>query len=131
MDTGATCNVVGYSNFCDIVGDSKPLLNDTQTAIKCYGGKLIQPMGQTVIDCIYMIYKLVFQVVQHSHPPLLSATFVSNSQQSATGIIEKYSDVFDGIGKLAEPMRFFYPFDMSFLKFLTYINISVQCTCEV
>jgi hypothetical protein len=119
MDTGATCNVVGYSNFCDIVGDSKPLLNDTQTTIKCFGGTLIQPMGQTVIDCIRdnRIYKLLFQVVRHSHPPLLSANaceklrlikicnvITTNSQQSAADIIEKYADVFDGIGKLAEPV---------------------------
>jgi hypothetical protein len=75
MDTGAICNVVGYSNLCDIVGDSKPLLKDTQTKIKCFRGVLVQPMGRTVIDCIRdnRIYKLLFQMVRHFHPPLLSA----------------------------------------------------------
>jgi hypothetical protein len=56
-------------------------------------------------------------VARHSHAPLLSANackklrqikicnvITSNSQQSAANIIEKYADVFDGIGKLAEPV---------------------------
>jgi RNase H-like domain found in reverse transcriptase/Reverse transcriptase (RNA-dependent DNA polymerase) len=119
MDTGATCNVMGFNNFCNIAGDPTPELDSSSTTIICFGGSSIKPLGQTIIDCHHknLMYKLLFQIVQHDHQPLLSATacerlqlikicntISSTQQHTAAAIIQKYADVFEGHGKLANPV---------------------------
>jgi hypothetical protein len=64
-----------------------------------------------------MYNNLLFQIVQHDHQPLLSATacerlqlikicntISSTQQHTAAVIIQKYADIFERHGKLANPV---------------------------
>lgn len=117
LDTGATCNVIGYANLANIAGVSNPKLRRTATKIRGFGNNLITPLGQAYLTAIRngRVFKLNFEVVQRTQPPLIS----NNSCQSmglikickqintigperqAEKLIEKYADVFDGIGRIA------------------------------
>jgi hypothetical protein len=73
------------------------------------------------------MYKLLFQIVQHDHQPLLSATAcerlqliricntISNTQQhTAAAITQKYAEVFEGHGNV---------FHRRFKKFHTHVMV--------
>jgi hypothetical protein len=119
MDTGATCNVVGFDNYCQIVENNEPVLSHSSITIKCFGGSTVNPIGEAIINCRRnnKIFRLVFQVVEHTHQPLLSAnackrlglikicnTISEVQHKSAVDIVAAYSDVFDGLGKFSKPV---------------------------
>jgi hypothetical protein len=52
MDTGATCNVMGFHDYCQIMNVKDPSMQKSSVSIKCFGGTSIRPMGEAVILCV-------------------------------------------------------------------------------
>lgn len=121
LDTGASCNVMGMENYKKI--GSVDEIQESNVQLRCFGGNVIIPSGQAVLNCIHngKMYKLVFQIVEGYHDPLLSANAcrklqlieicqtvnelkVENDVQvgknRAEELLKTYKDVFTGIGKL-------------------------------
>ena len=52
LDSGATCNVMGYLQFSRLVENGDPPITPTKTKLELYGGgAYLQPMGTVYIDC--------------------------------------------------------------------------------
>lgn len=118
LDTAATCNVIGYDNYCELVGRSNPNLCSSQTRIRTFGNHHVVPKGQAKLSVIRSghVYSLTFEVVPQTHPPLLSCSSCKKLKlvticktltcddniRIATALIDQFSDVFTGIGKIAD-----------------------------
>lgn len=77
LDRGATCNVIGFKGLYVLsLKTIKQILNWRKSKLKCFGGHIIHPTGQAFLKCrmTKRIYKLVFEVVAHSHRTLLSSS---------------------------------------------------------
>lgn len=121
LDTGSTSNVINIRDYSTIVSEHSPSLKPSILRLKCYDGKIIKPLGQQTLQCMYdkRCYNLLFQVVKTPsyQKPLLSAEAceelglievkanlchmknVSNPW-SKEDIFSQYGDVFKGLGKL-------------------------------
>ncbi|CAH1366264.1 unnamed protein product [Tenebrio molitor] len=113
LDTGATCNVVGYEEFSKIVGSSSPKVEKSSTTLKCFSGKMVKPVGQATLKCLkhHKVYKIKFEIVSWKHRPLLSAEACEQlrlikvcnkveklENEEAQEIINRYAEVFEGMG---------------------------------
>jgi hypothetical protein len=113
LDTGATCNVVGYEEFCKIVGSSSPKVEKSSTTLKCFSDKMVKPVGQATLKCLkhHKVYKIKFEIVSWKHRPLLSAEACEQlrlikvcnkveklENEEAQEIINRYAEVFEGMG---------------------------------
>jgi RNase H-like domain found in reverse transcriptase/Reverse transcriptase (RNA-dependent DNA polymerase)/Integrase zinc binding domain/Integrase core domain len=122
LDTGATCNVIGYRNYCELVEMEEADLRPTTVTIRCFGGAIVKPLGEAVLMCSKddVEHFLVFQVVSHAHQPLLSAStcrnlslikicnkieLTSKNSEAACRIIKKYDHLFHGIGKFEKTIH--------------------------
>lgn len=114
LDTGATCCIMGYRELCLITEDNNPKLDKSDSKLKCFGGQIIYPVGRKIFECIKNnhTYKVLFEVVDYNHKPLLSANAcnklnlikvcnkVSKLSDEAMEIINNYQDVFEGLGQI-------------------------------
>lgn len=118
LDTGATVNVMGLENYCEIIKESSPKILPSTIKLKCFGGMIMKPLGQVVLKCIHnqKSYNLVFQIVSQNSIPMLSANtsirlgliqtcfgLAKNTDQhyeEAKTILKKFPEVFGGLGKL-------------------------------
>lgn len=113
LDTAATCSVIGYENLKKILESENPELTNCNTRIKGFGDAITYPIGQIVLNVVRYEkkYKLNFYVVSMNQIPLLSSgacnalklikvCYQIKEASKAKDIIEKYNDVFDGIGKV-------------------------------
>lgn len=118
LDTGASVNVIGLSNYKEISGEETPTLRKSPLKLHSFTGDVIKVIGTTVIRCIHnkKHFNLEFQVVERDHIPLLSANTCtglgliickqlnsnSNPVSSANEVINRYAHVFEGIGQIAD-----------------------------
>ena len=113
LDTGATCNVMNKDDFlrvtgkCDLRG-----LPRSSARLRLYDGSVIKPLGEYTFEVQKVPgLHLNFQIVNSYQKPLLSASTCQTlglitinsvsevmSQTKADPIMDKYSDVFCGIG---------------------------------
>ncbi|XP_037958998.1 uncharacterized protein K02A2.6-like [Teleopsis dalmanni] len=114
LDTGATCNIIGKKDLLEIFPD--PVMRSTKTTLKTLDGARIMPTGtvQVTLKNRNRKHKLIFYVVETEHCPLLSAQTcqemelikiyksvkVNVENEKAQMIINKYNDVFEGLGKI-------------------------------
>ncbi|KAI8493812.1 hypothetical protein Bbelb_281590 [Branchiostoma belcheri] len=108
IDTGATCNVISEADFKKYGQRTTP----SRARLKLYDGSILKPIGQGVLKTIHRgkVIDLEFQIVKTRQSPLLSAetctmlgliTLNTVNQVSTTEqIVEKYADVFEGLGCL-------------------------------
>ncbi|XP_058810974.1 uncharacterized protein K02A2.6-like [Topomyia yanbarensis] len=115
LDSGATCNVIGASNAKKIIGDKRLRLDNQHAILKVFGGGRIRSLGRTTIDCVHngVHYKAIFHVVDFEQMPLLSMktclqlkliqlcfSVIDDQRLAAKQILNKFSGVFVGLGKL-------------------------------
>lgn len=132
LDTGANASLIGYNWLRKLYGENDPVLFPSKLKLQSFGGGAIPVIGEVKVPCRHKgeKYKLVLQVVDVDHRPLLSANVcyelglvkfcnsVTYQQPSYSGdsdawkvhrieasrIVEKYADVFRGYGKLEGPV---------------------------
>lgn len=75
VDTGANTSLIGHNWLTELTAEKNPQLLPSNVRLKSFGGNPIKVLGQVKIPCHRMgqIYKLVLQVVDVDHRPLLSA----------------------------------------------------------
>lgn len=119
IDTGATCNVIGFHQLCNIAEDGDPKMNKSGAMLKFYNGNVAKPKGEVTFKCHYKnnMYDLRFQVVEGKEMPLIGAesclqlnllklnvNAVTEAEKkqllSKEEIIERYQDTFKGLGCL-------------------------------
>ncbi|KAL5020231.1 hypothetical protein ScPMuIL_003123 [Solemya velum] len=123
MDTGSTCNLMGFKDYCKIVQDGKPSLNTSTAKLRLYDGSALTTVGEHEIKCRIgsNTEHLTFQIVQVDQKPLLSADTckklklltvneevytvghsTQEHQQPLTSeqVLNEYQDVFNGLGCL-------------------------------
>lgn len=121
LDTGATCNVMGYQNYCALLDTKDPPLKSTNTLIRAFSNTIVKPMGHANLQVVRNgeEYKIRFEIVQHKQPPLLSSRTcqhlgvvkickkLSSSKRSVTAeqILQEYDDVFRGLGKISKKIH--------------------------
>ncbi|UYV64879.1 K02A2.6-like, partial [Cordylochernes scorpioides] len=126
LDSGFTCNIMSLddyrwgmqerSNNLDI--SNARLENIGYLHITTIGGVILKPVGQKYLDCYFKEkkYNLLFQIVNINQKPLLSTKTIedlnlvtkhdsvyhleNSSCSRAESIINKYEDVFKGLGML-------------------------------
>ncbi|XP_055605136.1 uncharacterized protein K02A2.6-like [Uranotaenia lowii] len=127
LDTGANTSIIGKNWLNKIVGSTETKITPSNLRLFSFGGNPIPVLGETKISCRRngKRYKLVFQVVEVDHIPLLSANasktlgYVKfcNSVSFATAtdstsllnihrleamkIVDQYKSVFEGYGRFA------------------------------
>ncbi|XP_041472642.1 uncharacterized protein K02A2.6-like [Lytechinus variegatus] len=124
IDTGATVNVLSYTDLCDVLQDGNPRLEHSKVRLKPFKGKLIKPKGQTALEVQVNngpVHLLQFQIVDgSSQVPILSGDSSEDlglvtrnnperieilsqaTEQPLTKeqIMKEYKDVFTGLGCL-------------------------------
>ncbi|XP_062619910.1 uncharacterized protein K02A2.6-like [Saccostrea cucullata] len=121
IDTGSTCNLISYKDFCAIAQYGDPPMQKSNSKLTLYDGSRMKPLGQAIVNCEQngKQYKLEFQIVDVKQYPLLSAEAcdkmkiiqLSENVHSVTGkekhkeltkeyILAEYKDVFTGLGCL-------------------------------
>lgn len=75
VDTGANTSLIGYNSLVELSGDSDPSLLPSSFRLQSFGGNPIKVLGQVKVPCrrLGQKYRLVLQVVDVDHRPLLSA----------------------------------------------------------
>ncbi|XP_039445884.1 uncharacterized protein LOC120425420 [Culex pipiens pallens] len=75
LDTGANTSLVGYTWVTTMTGCARPKLLPSDCRLKNFSGAEIPVLGAIVVPCRHegRKYKLLLQVVNGSHIPLLSA----------------------------------------------------------
>ena len=123
LDSGATCNVMGYLQYARLVENGDPPITPTKIKLELYGdGAYLQPVGTVYIDCTVRdrTEKLKFYITDTTQTTLLSAESceilgllsvnvvhhvdVSDTNESVpltkADILCDYGDVFEGLGNL-------------------------------
>lgn len=128
LDTGANTSLIGHDYLVKLSGDNHPSLQSSKLRLQSFGGKPINVLGQVKVPCrrLDRKYRLVLQVVEGDHRPLLSAkasrelgfvkfcravSFVEPSAKSpdklfniyrikAQEIIDEHQELFTGYGML-------------------------------
>ncbi|KAI5707774.1 hypothetical protein M8J77_009608 [Diaphorina citri] len=120
LDTGADCNVIGYKQLKDILGQGEcVLLEHTNIKLRAFGGTPIAVVGSYTLKVrrYNNMYNIVFIVVDKDHCPLLSAKtceelnlirfcnqitseFQVEKHIHPEPIINEFADVFQGIGRM-------------------------------
>lgn len=115
VDSGASCNVIGANNAKQILSVEQLNLDSEKADLGAFGGGSYKSLGRVTIGCVHndARYKMVFHVVNFDHIPLLSLktclklnliqlcfTVTKDQTTTAQQIIDKYPEVFNGLGKL-------------------------------
>ncbi|XP_062537952.1 uncharacterized protein K02A2.6-like [Armigeres subalbatus] len=128
LDTGANVSLIGLDHLKKLTEDRNPSLQPSTLRLQSFGGNPIKVLGEVKVKCrrLNRKYKLILQVVDVEHRPLLSARasrelgFVKfceavkfNASEpkpsidklmrvyrvQAQQIIDEYKDLFEGYGK--------------------------------
>ena len=75
IDTGSTCNVIGFDDLCKVLQDGALKLKESHAKLRFYDGSILQPLGKCQIHCNWKVNSvdLEFQVVDVRRKALLSA----------------------------------------------------------
>lgn len=75
LDTGANTSLIGYDWLVKLTGEKNPQLLPSTYRLQSFGGNPIKVLGEVKIPCRRMKrrFRLVLQVVDVNHCPLLSA----------------------------------------------------------
>lgn len=123
LDSGSTCNILGFRQYCILTQNGCPLLKPTAKALRLYGGKSkLEPLGTVDITCSVQNNTecLNFYIVDTDQTALLSAeacellglltvntvnsvdipTNCKDSYEPLTRsqLLNDYKDVFEGLG---------------------------------
>ena len=120
LDTGAQCNVLPYTLFKAVGG--KQIVNSNVKKLVTFTGEKIKTVGRALLECEFKdkFYVLEFQIVDHNVIPVLglqtcqelnvirkveSVKGVSSegpepSVSQMSNILDEFSDIFHGLGKL-------------------------------
>jgi hypothetical protein len=118
------CNLIGLPNLKRLVND--PILAKTNYKLEDVQKNAIKTLGEFIFRCNRdnKKYDLVFQVVEFEHQPLLSEkacrtlqlvrycksinsldTILASGKKEAMKILDRYSDIFEGYGKLPDTIE--------------------------
>lgn len=119
MDTGASCNVMSLDHYAAVTNLSHEQLGKSTVMLRAFGNNLIKPLGTGILRCHTpnRKYRLLFQIIDFEILPILSfntchklnlisinpinsLTSIDEYKVAAKQIMDKWSDVFDGQGKL-------------------------------
>ncbi|XP_058826877.1 uncharacterized protein LOC131686887 [Topomyia yanbarensis] len=131
LDTGANTSLIGREWLCKLIDDPEPQLLPSHYKLQAFGGSSITVLGQVKLLCKYKKkkYRLVLQVVDVNHRPLLSlrvcttlglikfcnsvsvvpaSSLTENSEEEvlkiyrirAEAIVDKFADIFQCFGKM-------------------------------
>lgn len=128
LDTGANTSLIGFRHLVELTGERNPSLQPSTLRLQSFGGNPIKVLGQVKVKCRRegRKYRLVLQVVDVDHRPLLSANasrelgfvkFCKTVEFNASGvnasnekllkiyrvqaqrIINEHQELFEGYGK--------------------------------
>ena len=51
IDTGSTCNVIGFSKLCKVLQDGAPKLKESHAKLRFYDGSILKPIGKCQVHC--------------------------------------------------------------------------------
>ena len=93
IDTGSTCNVIGFNDLCKVLQDGAPKLKESHAKLRFYDVSILKPLGKCQIHCNWKMNSvdLEFQVVDVRRKALLSAE-ASQLLGLATNHIEDEGD---------------------------------------
>ncbi|UYV81298.1 K02A2.6-like [Cordylochernes scorpioides] len=118
LDSGSTCNIMSLDDYRWVMQERSNNLDISNARLENFGGVILKPVGQKYLDCYFKEkkYNLLFQIVNINQKPLLSAKTIedlnlvtkhdavyhlaNSSCSRAESIINKYEDVFKGLGML-------------------------------
>ena len=115
IDTGATCNVMSFTDLCSLKQSSKPVMRPSKSKLRFYDNSTVKVLGEVELICDTKTGKklLNFKIVRSTQMPLLSGRTCSelglitvnrvnrvNADNSSSDLIEEFSDVFEGLGCL-------------------------------
>ena len=115
LDTGASCNVLNYQDYCAL---DKPSLNDHRPDLKLFDGSTTKPLG----ECRVLIAGKPYDcyVVRTNNLSLLSGNTcldlglitikhelvnIISTSTTVEQLVDQYSDVFHGVGCLPGEYR--------------------------
>ena len=80
LDTGATVNVMGFTDLQRVLQDGNPVLSPSKAILQLYDGTLIRPRGEYELKAEHKgtAHTLKFQIMETSQMPLLSADTCRN-----------------------------------------------------
>ena len=123
LDTGATCNVISHRNLVQLLQNGEPPLLKSNAQLKLFDGTLMQPVGEIMLTAERKGKRLdlIFQVVESSNKPLLSAetceqlgllkvdidpeesiNVLKSGNLTKDQILSNYKDVFEGLGHIGD-----------------------------
>ncbi|XP_058448832.1 uncharacterized protein K02A2.6-like [Malaya genurostris] len=129
LDTGANTSLIGFNHWAELTGERSSSLQPSSVRLQSFGGNSIKVLGQVKVKCrrSNRKYRLILQVVEVNHRPLLSAKasrelgFIkfcetvkleaeesTNSSEKLLHVyrlkaqqsIDEYQELFEGYGKL-------------------------------
>lgn len=127
LDTGARASIIGIDWLKKLSGEANPELSVTKCRLRAFNGTSIEVLGKVEVSCRHQgkTYRVVLQVVNMNHPPLLSVAvcttlglvkfcntvhrepcepassqIMQKYREEARQIVRKFQDVFDGYGKM-------------------------------
>ncbi|UYV82346.1 K02A2.6-like, partial [Cordylochernes scorpioides] len=118
LDSGSTCNIMSLDEYRWVMQERSNNLDISNARLENFGGVILKPVGQKYLDCYFKEkkYNLLCQIVNINQKPLLSAKTIedlnlvtkhdavyhlaNSSCSRAESIINKYEDVFKGLGML-------------------------------
>jgi hypothetical protein len=117
LDTGATCNVIGLNNLCELMEQNNPAIQPTSVKIWGFGDGITVPLVKAKVECWRnnRHYDIIFQVVDCDHIPLLSwekfeelnlikvcpeveeIKQIKTSDAPSESLIQKFQEVWNGL----------------------------------
>lgn len=64
LDTGATCNIIGYQNLCALLECADPKLGPCPTLIKGVSEHIVKPLGRVTLDVLRQLKINMFPYFQ-------------------------------------------------------------------
>lgn len=119
-DTGAQVNVISLKDLKLIVGDENPKWSETKILLEAFGGRKIKPLGKVILN-IFLTKnegtKTEFVIIKEDVRPILGLKSLIDLEliknfnintihvESRESIINKYSELFQGIGEFHQPLE--------------------------
>lgn len=107
LDTGATCNVMSYTDLCTVQQSNNPRMQSTTTRLKFYNNDTVSALGKCILCYHYnkSNYYIHFKIIPGTQNPLLSGStcqaldlitvnIISSIQDSEDPLIMQYEDFF-------------------------------------
>ena len=115
LDTGAEANVIS-SKMPNSLKISTMKSEPTMTKLRAYGGKIITPIGKVTLAVGKDKHKLTFHVIASNERTILGKSasedlgyvkrmYVMVNKSSKEEILERYKDVFEGLGTFSKPYQ--------------------------